>query len=109
MNRLSLTNIKNGINPIIIGAILTAVAFVIADSWGQAIKKSVNLLTNKIRCSKIVNYNEDNYNKCLDDNSLLGLYINAFLTTIIVYLIVRFFIGKNGIKKIKNYNTFKKR
>lgn len=39
MNRLSLTNIKNGINPIITGAILTAVAFVLADSWGQAIKK----------------------------------------------------------------------
>ena len=106
MNRLSLTNIKNGINPIIIGAILTAVAFVIADSWGQAIKKSVNLLTNKIRCSKIVNYNEDNYNKCLDDNSLLGLYINAFLTTIIVYLIVRFIFGKKYIKIIK---SFKKR
>ena len=105
-NTLSLTNIKNGINPIIIGAILTAVAFVIADSWGQAINKTVNLLTNKIRCTRFINHDDNHYKKCLEDNSILGLYINAILTTIIVYFIVRFVFGKKSLKMIR---TFKKK
>ena len=36
------------IRSVMVGAVITGIALVIANAWGQAIKKSVTLFVNKI-------------------------------------------------------------
>ena len=98
---LNFNNIKNGINPIIIGAFLTGIALVLADSWGQAIKKTISILVNKVRCSKYVILNDpEKYDKCTKDDNVLSLYLNALITSLIVYLFIRMILGNKVAKKI---------
>ena len=92
-----LKNVKNNINPIILSAFLTGIALVISSAWGDAIKKTITLLVNKIRCS---NYSKKQYEKCSNHETLISLYINAILTSIIVLVIVHIIFGNHKPKHL---------
>jgi hypothetical protein len=84
------------IKTIMIGSIMTGLALVIADSWGGALKKTVILMLNRIRCGGFLLDNKPGeYKKCSEgaSDSLLTLYINAFITTIILSLIALLIFG----------------
>lgn len=94
--------LQSGIDAIIIGAILTGVALVIANAWGKAIQKTISLLVNKVRCQKyLVLDNKKEYEECEKSESIESLYINAIMTSVILYIIIISVFGKNSINKMK--------
>ena len=93
---------SNSIKTVMFGAILTGIALVIANSWGAAIKNTVNILVNKVRCGKyLILKKQEQYDKCKQQESLYGFYINAVITTILLSIIVMVLFGKEGVKSIK--------
>jgi hypothetical protein len=94
------------LTPIIIGAILTAVAFVIAHAWGLAIQKSISYLVDKVRCTSKYgfDYSDKEYKECIQEQSILGLYINAFATSIFLYGIISLLFGMKGLKNVKKWS-----
>ena len=98
----SINKAEHGIQKIIIGAVLTGIALVIAKAWGEVIQKSVMLLVNKVRCEKYLVLNKkDEYKQCEKDESIFGLLINAVITSIVLYIIILVLFGNTAIKKIK--------
>lgn len=106
----------NNIKTVMTGAILTGIALVIANAWGAAIKNSVILLVNKMRCGKyvvlpnsdkskkeIAKLNEE-YKTCKNEESLYGLYINALITSILLSVIVLLIFGKQGVTTMEASN-----
>lgn len=81
------------INKLILGSILTGITLVITSTWSEVIKKSIILVVNKIRCEKFILVNKKKmYKSCLQNEDILGLYINAFLITIILTIIVSYLL-----------------
>lgn len=110
---MSMKDKTKNIKTVIIGAILTGIALVIANSWGAAIKKTVSILVNKVKCSKLLDLNimgedgeedktnkadnDEKYQKCKDKNSIYSLYINALITSILLSIIVYMMFGNSGL------------
>ena len=91
----NLLKTEQKIKKIILGSILTGIALVIANAWGQAVKKTILLLVNKIRCEKFILSNKKKlYETCLQNEDVLGLYINAFMITIILTLIILYVLKR---------------
>jgi hypothetical protein len=113
---MSISDKANNIKTVMMGAILTGVALVIANSWGGAIKESVILLVNKVRCGKYLvlpNNKKDKketeklnkeYETCKNQESLSGLYINAVITSILLSIIVFLLFGKQGVSTMEANN-----
>ena len=81
---------------------MTGIALVIANAWGQVIKKTISLLVNKVRCEKyLVTNNTKEYKECEKSESITSLFINAIITSIMLYIIVVILFGKTGLKKIR--------
>jgi len=101
---MTITDNANNIRTVMMGAILTGIALVIANSWGDAIKKTVNLVVNNVRCGKYLVLKNDktdaNYNKCKEQESIYSLYINAIITSILLSIIVLVLFGKHGVSTI---------
>jgi len=97
--KLGIKSIKNKTNPIIIASFLTGIALVISQAWGQAIKKTISIIVNKILCSEyLLHKDKIKHKECKKHNSLISLYINAILTSILVFLIVYFLFGNKNPK-----------
>ena len=77
---------------VMIGAIMTGIALVIAQSWGKVIRKSVERLTKYIHCRGKTG---DKLNQCNTGGSLFGEYINAVVTTIILSVMAVFIFGRD--------------
>lgn len=92
-------SIKNKMNPIIVAAFLTGIALVISQAWGQAIKKTIAKIVNKIQCSEyLLHKDKTKHKECTKHHSLISLYINAILTSILVFFIVYFLFGNKKSK-----------
>ena len=99
---MSIIKKVDGIRSIMVGAVLTGVSLVIANAWGDAIKKSVTKMVNKVRCSKFsLLKDQDKYQKC-QKNDLVGLYINAIITTVVLSIIAFLIYGNGAAKKMNS-------
>lgn len=100
---------SNNIKAIIMGAILTGIALVIAQTWSQVIKKTVLLLVNKVRCEKYLIKNDiKEYKICEKSETIETLFLNAIITSIIIYIVVAILFGKRGIEQIRKIKKIKK-
>lgn len=98
---MSLLKKVDGIRSIMLGAVLTGISLVIANTWGEAIKSTVTKIVDKIRCGHLlVLKDQGKYEKC-QKNNIYTLYINAFITTILLSLVAFFLFGQGAVKKMK--------
>jgi hypothetical protein len=97
-----------GIRSILMGAVLTAISLVIAQSWSQAIKITIKKVVNKFRCGRILliksSDSYDKYAKCQQEEDIYSIYINAIIVTICLSIIAYILFGRNAVKKLNNNN-----
>ncbi len=97
-----------GIRDILMGAVLTAISLVIAQSWSEAIKTSITKIVDKFRCGHILLMKElkgsdrdDKYQKCQQED-IYSLYINAIFVTLGLSIVAYILFGRKGAKKLNN-------
>lgn len=74
----------------IVVAVLTGIALVISQAWGAVIQKSTNFLVNKMRCGKYLIFNDlEGHGICKNQDTITSALINAVLTTLILYTIIK--------------------
>ena len=97
-----------GIRDIMMGAVLTAISLVIAQSWSDAIKTTITKSVDKFRCGHLLlmkelkgSDREDKYKKCQQED-VYSLYINAIIVTLGLSIIAYILFGRKAAKKLNN-------
>ncbi len=99
---MSVNDKLHGVKSIIITAMMTGIALVIANSWGSAIKSTVTRLVNNFQCGNLLTLEEeaDEYKSCQTRQGLLGKYINAIVTSLLLSVIAFLIFGIHPVKRM---------